>query len=176
LFAPIYFRTAVYAQPGWRYRPWCTVPVNNLFSHLWIRPRHHCYYFGNYYGPQYANYVPWHRWGSGMHRHGYDPLLTWCNVHYRRQGIGHRRIDQWHRHFSPEDAARRAWRDQVDLVARGNVDVRTSQRVLAADLRDVARQGDLPVRLTQMNDKQRVPLPGQRPTPRPAFAAGEGRS
>jgi hypothetical protein len=160
LFAPIHFRTAYYLQPGWRYRPWCVVPSNNLFVHLWYRPQYNCYYFGDYYGSRYAGWIPWYRCGWGEHRRYYDPLVSWCRTHYRRQGIDYiDRIDQWHDHFVRHDDIRppRTWRDQVNLVARTDVDIdiRNSQRILGAELRDLARRGDLPVRLTQIDDRQR---------------------
>jgi hypothetical protein len=161
LFAPIYFRTALYLQPGFRYRPWCVVPTDNLFIHLWYRPRFHCYYFGNYYGPRYAGWIPWYRCGWGDYRRHYDPLVSWCRTHYRRQGIDYiNRIDGWHRHFADREDLRppRTWREQVNLIGRTDINVRGSQRILGADLRELARRDDLPVRLTRLNDTQRAAL------------------
>jgi hypothetical protein len=163
LFAPIYFRTALYLEPGFRYRPWCVVPTDNLFIHLWYRPRFHCYYFGNYYGPGYAGWIPWYRCGWGDHRRHYDPLVAWCRTHYHRQGIDYiNRIDGWHRHFAAREDLRppRTWREQVNLIGRADVDVdvRSSQRILGADLRDLARKGDLPIQLTRLDDTQREAL------------------
>ena len=67
------------------------IPTDNLFIYLWIRPQTGCYYFGNYFGPQYASrgFVSWAHLGSHHHhhRHHYDPFYTYSHVHYRRQGV-----------------------------------------------------------------------------------------
>ena len=159
-FAPIRFRTDLYLNPGFRYRPWCAVPTDNLFVHLWFRPRSSCYYFGNYYGHG-GGFIPWYRCGWGDNRRYYDPLGSWCRTHYRRQGIDYTaRMDQWHDHFNRNENLRppRTWRDQRDLVARTDIDVRNSQRFLGADLRDLARRDDLPVKLTKLDQRQRDAL------------------
>ena len=158
-FAPIRFRTPLYLNVGFRYRPWCAVPTDNLFVHLWSRPRSSCYYFGNYYGQ--GGFIPWYRCGWGDNRRYYDPLGSWCRTHYRRQGIDYTaRMDQWHDHFVRNENLRppRTWRDQRDLVARTDIDVRDSQRILGADLRDLARRDDLPVKLTKLDQRQRDAL------------------
>jgi hypothetical protein len=160
-FAPIRFRTALYLNPGFVYRPWCAIPTDNLFVHLWYRPQFHCYYFGDYYGPRYTGWIPWYRLGWGDHRRHYDPLVAWCRTHYRRQGIDYiNRIDGWHRHFAAREDLRppRTWREQVNLTGRADGDVRDSQRTLGADLRDLARRGDLPIQLTRLDDRQREAL------------------
>src|SRR5438034_1620700 len=90
MFAPIYFRNPVYAQPGWVYRPWCVIPAANLFIHLWLRPQWGSYYFGNYYGPQFASrgFLPWANLTVGTRqRYIYDPFYTYARVHYRQQGV-----------------------------------------------------------------------------------------
>jgi hypothetical protein len=163
LFAPIYFRSTVYTRPGWRYRPWCVIPSNNLFVHLWVRPRWNSYYFGDYYASRNLGLIPWYRCGWGEHRRYYDPLVSWCRTHYRRQGIDYLdRMDRWHNHFARNVDVRppRTWREQVNLVARSDFDGRNSQRILAADLRDIARRDDLPVRLTRIDQRQQDALKG----------------
>jgi hypothetical protein len=159
-FAPIRFRTPLYLNVGFRYRPWCAVPTDNLFVHLWFRPRSSCYYFGNYYG-RGGDFIPWYRCGWGDNRRYYDPLGSWCRTHYRRQGIDYTaRMDSWHDHFVRNENLRppRTWRDQRDLIGRTGIDVRESQRVLGADLRDLARRNDLPVKLTRLDPRERDAL------------------
>jgi len=158
-FAPVRFTSAVYLTPGYRYRPWCVVDSSRFFVHLWIGPRANCYHFGNYYG-SYASrfgYTPWCNWNYRS-RQCYDPLWSWCNTHYRRQGIDYiGRCRGWHDHFDSHEHERpaRTWNDQVRLIADAKLDPRKSQRVVAADLADVVKRDDLPIRLTKLNARER---------------------
>lgn len=159
-FAPIRFRTPLYLNVGFRYRPWCAVPTSNLFTHLWYRPGWNCYYFGNYYG-RGGGFIPWYRCGWGDHRRYYDPIGSWCRTHYRRQGIDYTaRMDGWHNHFVRNENLRppRTWRDQRELIAQADIDVRDSQRILGAELGDLARRDTLPIRLTQLDQRERDAL------------------
>jgi len=158
-YAPVRFTSAVYLTPGYRYRPWCVVDSSRFFVHLWIGPRSNCYYFGNYYG-SYASqfgYTPWCNW-SYRSRQCYDPLWSWSNTHYRRQGIDYiGRCRGWHDHFDSHEHERpaRTWNDQVRLIADAKLDPRKSQRVVAADLADVVKRDDLPIRLTKLDARER---------------------
>jgi hypothetical protein len=160
MFAPIYFTTPVYAQPGWVYRPWCTIPTNNLFIHLWIRPRWGCYYFGNYYGAQFASrgFVPWANLTVvTRQRYIYDPFYTYAHVHYRRQGVDYLgRVQGWHNHFdkNPDIRPPRTFREQQRIVgssAKPAVETQLFGRPVA----EVARRGDAPVRLTRVDEQTR---------------------
>ncbi len=161
-FAPIRFTSAVYLTPGWRYRPWCVVDSSRFFVHLWIGPRSNCYYFGNYYGSYGSRFglTPWCNW-SYRSRGCYDPLWSWCNTHYRRQGIDYiGRCRGWHDHFDRHEHERpaRTWKDQTRLIADAKLDPRKSQRVLAADLSDVVKRDDLPVKLKRLDDRERASI------------------
>ncbi|MCI0361607.1 MAG: hypothetical protein L0211_24250, partial [Planctomycetaceae bacterium] len=137
----------------------CVVDSSRFFVHLWIGPRSNCYYFGNYYG-SYAStfgFTPWCSW-SYHHRHCYDPLWSWCHTHYRRQGIDYiGRCRGWHDHFDSHEHERpaRTWKEQTRLIADAKLDPRKSQRVVAADLADVVKRDDLPIKLTKLDERQR---------------------
>jgi hypothetical protein len=158
-YAPIRFTSPVYLNAGWRYRPWCVVDSSRFFVHLWIGPQSNCYYFGNYYGSYASTYglTPWSHW-SYRSRGCYDSLWSWSHTHYRRQGIDYiGRCRGWHDHFDKHEHERpaRTWNEQTRLIADAKLDPRKSQRVLAADLADVAKRDDLPVRLSRLNDRER---------------------
>jgi hypothetical protein len=161
-YAPVRFTSAVYLTPGYVYRPWCVVDSSRFFVHLWIGPRANCYYFGNYYG-SYATtfgFTPWCSW-SYHSRSCYDPLWSWCHTHYRRQGIDYiGRCKGWHDHFDHHEHERpaRTWNEQVRMVADAKLDPRKSQNVLAADLADVVKRDDLPIKLTKLDDRQRASI------------------
>ena len=158
MFAPIAFRSPLYLQPGFRYRPWCALDSSRFFVHLWIGPRASNYFFGNYYGigPR-LGFSPWCDW-SYRSRRCFDPLWSWSNVHYRRQGIDYiGRVRGWHNHYvrNEFDRPARTWREQARLIADNNLDRRRSQNILAADLREVVRREDLPVRFDRLSDRDR---------------------
>jgi hypothetical protein len=159
LFAPIYFRSPVYLRAGWRYRPWCVIDISRFFAHLWIGPRAHSYYFGNYYGPwsQRWGFYPWCDWNY-RNRRWYDPLWAWSSVHYRRRGIDYiGRIQGWHRYYDRNERERpaRTWDEQRTQIADSRVDRARAQNILADELREVARREDSPLRLTRLDERQR---------------------
>src|SRR6185369_3998909 len=55
LFAPVYFTAPVYQQPAYVFSPMYVVDVVPLLVNLWIRPAYGHYYFGDFYGAQYAS-------------------------------------------------------------------------------------------------------------------------
>ncbi len=158
MFAPIAFSSPLYLQPGFRYRPWCALDTNRFFIHLWIGPRANNYFFGNYYGVgSRLGFSPWCDW-SYRSRRCFDPLWSWCDVHYRRQGVNYiGRVRGWHDHYRRNEFDRpgRTWREQSRLIADNSLDRRRSQNILAADLRDVVRRDDLPLRFNRLDDRDR---------------------
>ncbi len=165
-YAPVYFSRPIYANPGYYYRPWCGLNVGNLFVHFWVRPTYCHYYFGNYY----ANYDrwgirPWHSYyGHGRH---YDPILSWCNVHYHGRGINYtERIAGWHRYYDRhvDDRPPITFADQRRLATRTNItniteinkitNVSVKQNFLAGRVDDLARMENTPVRLRRLNETQ----------------------
>jgi hypothetical protein len=77
LFAPCYFRRPIYAQPGYFFTPRIVVATSALRFNFWVRPGYRHYYFGDYYGGQYAGrgLQPWHHFHQ--RNHGCDPLFAY---------------------------------------------------------------------------------------------------
>jgi hypothetical protein len=154
-FAPIYFQQPVYLQPTYVYRPWCVIPTSNLFIHLWIRPNHCHYYFGNYYGPRYvtAGFQPWCSYAH-QRRH-YDPFVSYCSVHYRRQGVDFvGRVQDWHNYYDRHEDHRpaRTWREQ-QVAHRAQPRETLETQLVARNIVEVAERNDAPVRLTKLDSK-----------------------
>jgi len=154
-FAPIYFQRPVYQQATYVYRPWCVIPTTNLFIHLWVRPNHCHYYFGNYYGPRYvtAGFQPWCNY-THQRRH-YDPLFTYASVHYRRQGVDFvGRVQGWHDHYERHEDYRpsRTWREQ-QVVRRDQPRQNLETQLVARNIVEVAERNDAPVRLTKLDSR-----------------------
>lgn len=158
MFAPVYFSQPIYTRPNWSYRPWCAIPTTNLFIHLWIRPNYCHYYFGNYYGPQYANFG-FNSWCNyPTRRYHYDPFLTYCNVHYRRQGVDFvGRVRGWHDHYDRHEDQRppRTWREQQTFVAQRDNRVSVQTQLMASNVVDVAKRNDAPIKLAKIDNQKR---------------------
>jgi hypothetical protein len=80
LFAPVSFAGPLWTNPGWFYRPWCTVNVGGALSSLFCRPGFGHYYFGDYYSQRCwgLGFRPWYSYGARYH----DPLFgyyRWVN-------------------------------------------------------------------------------------------------
>ena len=64
LYAPAYFPTPLWNNPGWIYRPSFIVSPAAFYNAGFYRPGYAHFYYGNYYGNNYANlgFRPW--WGG----------------------------------------------------------------------------------------------------------------
>jgi hypothetical protein len=95
LYAPIGYTAAVYTVPGYVYTPTYVVSDQCMMGAMFVRRGWGCYYFGDYYGPQYVGggYTAWCGtvgagggfvvgFGVGP-RWGYDPLWSYYSVAYR---------------------------------------------------------------------------------------------
>ena len=82
MFAPVYF-TAV-RPVNYYYTPAIVLNIGAITTHLFCRPHHHAYVFGDYYEDRYvrAGFTPWFEFGRT--RYGYDPNFTYYNSYYRR--------------------------------------------------------------------------------------------
>jgi hypothetical protein len=159
LFAPVVFTSDVYLQPGWRYRPWCLIYIARFYAHLWIGPRAHGYYFGNYYGPWASRwgFTPWCDWRFG-NPYFFDPIWAWSNVYWGRRGIDFiDRTSGWHRYYERNVNERPAitFAEQQERIAAGRIDRDRSQNILADDLREVAQRTDSPLRLARVEERAR---------------------
>jgi hypothetical protein len=77
-FAPVRFLRPVYQQPYYYYRPSYRIIANvDIFAHLFIRPGRSQYYFGDWYGDQYAthDYRPWVDYS--IRQGGHDSLYNY---------------------------------------------------------------------------------------------------
>ena len=74
LFAPVYIDPLALASPNFSYTPSYCVSLDFLPTALFVRPRFHHYYFGDYYGRAYAKlgFRPFHEVRLGGR--GYDPV------------------------------------------------------------------------------------------------------
>ncbi len=81
LFAPVAFGAPLWATPGWTYTPsWC-VPPASLYTALFAGPGGGAFFFGNYFGPVWAQrgFRPWI--AAGVR----SPLFGYYRWAYRAQ-------------------------------------------------------------------------------------------
>ncbi|MEZ5941445.1 MAG: hypothetical protein R3C18_08650 [Planctomycetaceae bacterium] len=86
LFAPIRYRTPIYARIGYRYTPYRWLNTAALLSRLFIAPHRGHYFYGNYGGSRYLalGYRPWIN--VSQIRGGYDPFYAYHSWNERSRG------------------------------------------------------------------------------------------
>ena len=104
LFSPVRFRRPLlgygFGRPAF-YRPRYSVNMASFLIHLFVRPRNRNFYYGDYYGNQYANlgYTPWYR-RSFVNQRIHDPALSFYRRDSQRRGIDFdRSVGNWHQQY-----------------------------------------------------------------------------
>ncbi|HTQ38074.1 MAG TPA: YXWGXW repeat-containing protein [Pirellulales bacterium] len=166
LFAPVYFAQPVYMQPAFAYTPGVVFNVGLFSDCLFVRPAFGAYYFGDYFGPQYASigFAPWFSLTIGG-RPRFDPLFTYYNWHNSladRNWLVH---TQQHYDLLRTDAALRpphTFAAQQQWL-KNNPNARAGNMALAAPLREVAKdpsRSDFQFHAVSMADRQALALKG----------------
>lgn len=75
-FLPAYIPPSMYDQAGFQYSPSIVLDLAILSESLFASPYRHHYYFGDYYGSEYARggYYPWYE--ARNHHDWYDPIFV----------------------------------------------------------------------------------------------------
>ena len=100
LFAPVFFPPRVYFGLSFSFSPGFVIDLNVFDDALFIRPRYHHYYYGNYYAPRYykTGIYPW--FSLHARRVSYDPI-------YAHQRWRHRNDYKWENHLETRFRERR---------------------------------------------------------------------
>jgi hypothetical protein len=83
IFAPVYYERPIYTRPNYYYSPAIVIDIAVIAAFMFVQPRSHHYYFGDYYDQRYEErgYYPWYsRHGS---HYGDDPLY----IQYRSEQL-----------------------------------------------------------------------------------------
>jgi hypothetical protein len=159
LFAPVHLDTVVYHRPGFHYSPVTVIDVDVFHEHLFLRPSHCHYYFGDYYAVDYhdAGYLPAYSFHAA--RRGYDPI-------YARMHWQHRHDPGWARRVETTFAFRRDHVDarpprtlsaQLELTMKAGGGTARAV-VLAKPLDQVAKSGGGPIRFRRIEPDERKTL------------------
>jgi WXXGXW repeat (2 copies) len=156
VFAPVYFDGGLRTRRGFSYSPSTVINPGVFVSHLFLRPRYGHYYFGDYYGSNYADagYSPWFSYHSS--RRGYDPIYANQRWQHRRERDWERRTKDSFRNFHDNEDARppRTWAAQRELDGRG--DSSNRKRIAVAEsLEELARKKDSRQRFQPVDEKER---------------------
>jgi len=157
IFAPVYYQQPIYTRPQYRYSPVVVISLGAIVASLFVQPRSHHYYFGDYYDRRYEEqgYFPWH--SRRDQRYGDDPIF----VHYRESQL--RRDSDWDKH---EDERFRHRRDNEDARPPRTLDLQRAffknrkgdapeGFAIGRDLAEAVRSSDKPGRFRSINMDER---------------------
>ena len=143
VFAPVYFNGGLRTQRGFSYSPSTVINPGVFVSHLFLRPGYGHYYFGDYYGSNYADagFSPWFSYQSS--RRGYDPIYANQRWQHRQDRDWEQRTEANFRNLRDNENARppRTWAAQRELAGRGETSNRRNIAV-AAPLDELAQRKD----------------------------------
>jgi hypothetical protein len=148
LFAPAYIAPAVLSRPAFVYSPTVVIESNLLVDSLFVRARQRCYYFGDYFAPEYerVGIVPVYAFQRG--HHGFSALYAQTlAIHVRTEPTWERGfIHQYElRRDRPDARPPRTWvaLERARATAGpGRDDDRTRSYAFARPLTEVASARD----------------------------------
>ena len=159
LFAPVYFNSGIYTRRGFSYSPTIVISPAVFVSHLFLRPGYGHYYYGDYYGSNYATagFAPWFSFNTS--RYGYDPFYAQQRWHHRKDRAWEQNVQaDFQRRRDHEDARPpRTWAAQRALMTRDASSNQTSF-VVAAPLDQFAKSKDRPLRFQALGQEERQRL------------------
>ncbi len=155
LFAPVAFTSPIYLNQGFVFTPQNLVALNSLIDNLFVAPGFQSYFFGDYYGPQYAGFgiYPWFNVGVGPYL--YDPIFAY------RSSLLWRKDPHWRDQFrtrydrlvrDPALRPPRTWRDYQRLARNGRL---PNDRMVALPLRDALRDKRFNEHVVRLTDADR---------------------
>ena len=162
VFAPVYFNGGLRAQRGFSYSPSAVINSAVFASHLFLRPGYGHYYFGDYYGSNYAEAGFSPSFSFQASRRGYDPI--YANQRWQNRGDRgwEQRTEASFRNLSDNEDARppHNWAAQAALAGQAAPAGGTNV-VVAAPLDEVVQKKDGDVRFQAVDPAERQQF-GQR--------------
>jgi hypothetical protein len=151
LFAPVYFERSVYSRRGYSYSPMIVINLGVFSDHLFLRPRYHHYYFGDYYAPGYAQAGYYASYSYQSSRYGYDPFYSRQRWVHRQDRDWANRVEVSFQYRRDNVAARppRTWAAQSSISTAPATSAQTrmvAAAVVATPIDQLARNKDSPVR------------------------------
>jgi hypothetical protein len=159
LFAPVYFESGLYSRRGYYYSPTIAIDLAVFTDHLFLRPRYHHYYFGDYYAASYGQGGFYASFSFQSSRYGHDPIYSHQRWDHRGDREWERRVEASYQYRRDHEAARppRTW------VAQRKINPNTAEsqknRVLmATSIDQLVKRKDSPMRFQPVAPKERQNL------------------
>lgn len=159
LFAPVYFNSGVHRQPGFSYSPTMAIGPAIFGSHLFLRPSYGHYYYGDYYGSNYATagFSPWFSFNSS--RHGYDPFYAQQRWLHRQDRGWDQNIQSNFQNLRAHENLRppRTWADQNTRLTSVN-NVNGQNVAITTSFDELAKSKDHSLRFQNVDQAERQQL------------------
>jgi len=165
MFAPVYYEQPVYRRPSYSYSPSIVIDLTAIVACLFVHPRSHQYYYGDYYDRRYEDrgFYPWY--SKQAMRYGPDPIY----MHYRSAQL--RRDPHWDIHVDKQYKHRRDHVDarpprtlalQVNSINNRRAGARENI-IIGRSLNEAARSNTLPRRFTpvRMDERKEIEARGR---------------
>lgn len=159
IFAPVYFEASFYSRRDRYYSPTFAINLAVFSDQLFVRPRYHHYYFGDYYDNRYRDSGFFASFSYHSSWHGYDPI-------YSHRRWEHRGDRDWDRRDRDDFDHRREFADARPprtLLAQRERGARVAAtggvRLEAAAAIDVlAKRKDGPIRFKTVDKAEKIQL------------------
>jgi hypothetical protein len=158
LFAPVYFESGVYARPGYHYSPRIVINLGVFVDHLFLRPRYHHYYFGDYYAPSYHQGGFYASFSFQSGRHGYDPIYSHDRWVHRQDREWGRRLEVSYQNRRDHESARPPRTYAAQRINPGTVESSPNRMVVATTINVMVKTKDSPIRFQPVAKEERQQL------------------
>jgi len=157
MFAPVYYEQPIYRRANYYYSPTTVIDLAVMLTSLFVQPRSHHYYYGDYYDRRYEErgFYPWY--SRQVSRYGDDPIYA----HYRSRQL--LQDPDWDTHVDEQYRYRREHIDarppqtlalQLNIVNNQSTGARENV-ILGRSLTEAIQSRTLPHRFTPVNMDER---------------------
>ncbi len=165
IFAPVYYQQPVYRQPSYYHSPTIVIDLVVILASLFVQPRSHHYYFGDYYDSRYEDrgYYPWY--SNQITRYGYDPMYAQFRSTQLRIDVDWDvHIDERYRYFRENVNARppQTLALQVNFINNNTTNI-TQNIIIGKSLEDAVRSTTQPMRFKSvgMDERKQIETRGR---------------
>ena len=159
VFAPVWFDEGVYLRPGYSYSPLIVIDLALFAEQLFLRPRYHHYYFGDYYAPGYHQGGYFAACAFQSNRFGYDPIYAHERWEHRQDRAWEKRVETTYQYRRDHENARppRTW-DALQGLDANAPESQHQRAVAATSIDQLAKRKGGPQRFQAMPQDDRKML------------------
>jgi hypothetical protein len=148
----------VYARRGYRYSPTIVIGMNVFSDHLFLRPRYHHYYFGDYYAANYSSGGFYASFSFESRHYGYDPIFAHERWEHRQDHGWEHHVETTYQYRHDHEDARppRTWAAQRSISA--SVKSKDNSVEVATSFDQVSKRKDGPMRFQPVAKEEKQQL------------------